>query len=234
MNSKPHDARDRERQHQREATKQQRPQVSPQQQVESAQRMLDTLRAERKRIAARAAELAESCKRTAFAAHGLRDAEASRELSSMRAESLNAEQLLREHDSAIGEAEQRLQAAHQVQASEARKAQIREQQQRSREFRQLGGYIDLHLDHVRRGLLALAENAHVVNKDHRFVFATHRILSVALAGTPFREAFPVADSGDKRSFPSFNHVVGQWCDSFDANLARELEMLDGQKATEAA
>jgi hypothetical protein len=66
-------ARDRERQHQREAAKQ--PQrMTPQQAVEAATKVLDRLKAERAQIATRAAELAEASKRVAFRAHGMHDA----------------------------------------------------------------------------------------------------------------------------------------------------------------
>jgi hypothetical protein len=205
------------------------PAPSPGQRIINAEQVIAELERKRQVLAEKAAEYNKARERLSYQAHVGHDAEASAQLSEARDAALQAERELSEIDSAISTAKTRLAQAQEAAQRDQRRAQIKEQQQRSKEFRQLGGYLDLHLDHVRRGLQALAANSHVVGKDHRFVFATHRILSVALAGTPFRDAFPVADSGDKRSFPSFTHVVGQWCDSFDANLRNELAALDGQQ-----
>ncbi len=63
----------------------------------------------------------------------------------------------------------------------------------------------------------------------------HRVLSVALADTPFKQFFPVADANDKRSFASFTAVIDSWCDNRDGVLAREAALIDGeQQTTEAA
>jgi hypothetical protein len=80
-------------------------------------------------------------------------------------------------------------------------------------------------------LQALSQNAAAVGKDHRHVFTLHRVLAVAFSGTPFKEAFPVPDSNDRRTFASFANVINQWCDHRGADLARELAALDEGEQT---
>jgi hypothetical protein len=122
-----------------------------------------------------------------------------------------------------------------LQAREERKVALKEQQKLSAEYRKIGNYLDLHLDHVRRGLVALAANASVVGRDQRHVALLHRCLAIAFFDTPFREHFPVPDANDRRSFSSFSGVVNGWCSTFEAGLEHELAALDGhEQSTEAA
>jgi len=164
----------------------------------------------------------------------MHDAEASRELSDAREAALRAEQELTEVDSALAAARGKLVEAQQAQAREARKAAIKQLQQRSKEYRELGPFLDRATDNLRRGLIALKANASVVGRDFRHVQTLHRVLSVALFDTPFRDAFGVPDSNDRRTFASFSGVVNGWCDSNDASLRHELEALDGATNEEAA
>jgi hypothetical protein len=201
--------------------------------VAAAVRMLDNLKAERVKLAERAAEYAESVKRLSYASHALHDAEATRDLSAARAEAFDVEHRLREHDHAIAEAERRLQQAQAALTRDERRAVIRQEQKRCGEFRQLGPFLDKSTDSLRRGLQALAANADAVGKNHFNILTLHRCLKIALFDTVFRDAFGAPDANDRRSFSSFSGVINQWCDSCDANLARELESLDGEQ-TEAA
>jgi hypothetical protein len=103
--------------------------------------------------------------------------------------------------------------SHAAKAGEERRAAIKQLQQRSKEFRELGPFLDKAVDNLRRGAIALKENASVVGRDWRHVATLYRVLSVALAGTPFREALPVPDSNDRRTFATFSAVINGWCDS---------------------
>ncbi len=228
-------SRDRERTAARQALQnRQPPPPTPAQAVEAAQRVLQTLKSERERLAARAAELAESCQRTSFAAHGLHDPEASRELTAMRGESLHAAQILNEHDHAVAEAEARLARAQQAQANAERKAIVAEQLQQCAEYRKVGPFADKALTDLRRAILALAENSRHVGRDFRHVETMWRTVAISLNGTPFGKFFPQPDANHRRSFSTFVGVVNGWCDSYEANLRRELAMLDGENTSEAA
>ena len=112
--------------------------------------------------------------------------------------------------------------AQAAKAREERKAAIKQLQQRSKEYRELGPFLDRATDNLRRGLIALKQNASVVGRDFRHVQTLHRVLSVALFDTPFRDAFGVPDSNDRRTFATFAGVVNGWCDSNDASLRHEL------------
>ena len=67
----------------------------------------------------------------------------------------------------------------------------------------------------------------MVGRDFRHVQTLHRVLSVALFDTPFRDAFGVPDSNDRRTFATFWAWSIRWCDGNDAILRHELEALDG-------
>jgi hypothetical protein len=135
---------------------------------------------------------------------------------------------------ALKEAEARFEMARGIVAREQRRVAIREQQKLSRQFRELGPFLDRATENLRKGLIALKANAPVVGRDFRHVQTLHRVLSVALFDTPFRDHFGVPDSNDRRTFSNFSGVINGWCDSADANLKHELASLDGEKATEAA
>ena len=88
-----------------------------------------------------------------------------------------------------------------------RRSEIAERQKVSAEFRKLGPFLDKATADLRRGLIALKQNAGVVGRDFRHVQMLHRVLSVALFDTPFRDAFGVPDSNDRRNFSTFSGVV---------------------------
>jgi hypothetical protein len=190
----------------------------------------DIARLEQKRqlLAQRAGEHAQARERLSYRAHVQQDVSASRELSEARETALRAEQELGEIDSALATARGKLAEARKAQAGEERRAAIKQLQQRSKEFRELGPFLDKAVDNLRRGAIALKENASAVGRDWRHVATLYRVLSVALAGTPFREVLPVADSNDRRTFANFTDVLNGWCDSHDASLARELAALGGE------
>jgi hypothetical protein len=153
-----------------------------------------------------------------------------------RAQALDAEQQLVELDAALLTARGKLEQAQAVKAREERKVVIKQLQQRSKEYRDLGPFLDRATDHLRRGLIALKENASIVGRDFRHVQMLHRVLSVALFDTPFRDAFGVPDANDRRTFSTFSGAISGWCDSNDAALKHELAALDGvpQQTDEAA
>jgi hypothetical protein len=215
---------------QQQATKQQ----SIAEAIAEAERVLEALKVERKRLAAKAADLSEATARLSYGTHALHDAASTKELNEVRADTQHVAQAMREHDHAIVEAEQRLAQARQVQAREERRAAIMEDQKLSKEFRKLGPFLDRATDDLRRGMLALKQNAASVGKDHRHVAMLHRVLQVAFFGTPLQEYVGVPDSNDRRTFSTFSSVIGSWCDSNDASLKHELEALDGEQTEKAA
>jgi hypothetical protein len=162
------------------------------------------------------------------------DTEAGKELAEAREAALHAERELSEIESALVTARGKLADAQHALAREARRAVIVADQKLSKEFRELGGFLDKSVSNLRRGLLALQQNAASVGKDFRHVQTLHRVLSVALFDTPFRDAFGVPDANDRRNFSTFSGVIGQWCDSSDLALARELAALDDKQTEEAA
>jgi hypothetical protein len=206
---------------------------TPVEAVAAAEAVISGLEHKRQMLTARAAEHAKARERLSYLAHVGLDPEASKELAEARAHALDAERELTEVDSALTTAKHKFAEAQAAMALDERKALIKQERERVREYAQLGPFLDRALDHLQRGLAALSKDAACVGKDHRHIFATHRVIAVALDQTVFKGVFPVPDSGDKRSFPSFSHVIGQWTNNHDANLKRELEMLDAKK-TEAA
>jgi hypothetical protein len=213
-----------------------KPQPSPAELIGQAESTIAALEAKREQLQQRVAEHASARERLSFQAHAMHDVEASRELSEAREAALHAERELSEVDSALTTARLRLDEARAAQARDERRAQIKEQQNLSREYRRLGPFLDDATDHLRRGLQALSKNAAGIGKDFRHVGMLHRVLQVAFFDTVFRDAFGVPDANDRRTFSTFAGVIGQWCDSCDASLAHELASLDGapDKQTEAA
>jgi hypothetical protein len=205
------------------------PAPSPGQRIVNAEQVITALEAKHQAAVERCAEYNSAREALAFRAHAQMDHEAGKELSEARDLALSAEREAAEILAAMATAKHRLLEAQQALARQQRRDAIREQQKRCREYAELGPFLDRALDHLQRGLQALSKNAHVVGKDHRFVFATHRVIAVALNGTPFAGAFPVPDSSDKRSFPNFSHVVGQWVSTQEAALQRELAALDDRQ-----
>jgi hypothetical protein len=226
MSSKHHDARSRER----EANK--RPQVSP---VEAATKVRDKLKLEREQIATRAAELQEGCKRVAFQAHGMGDAEASRELSSMRAESLNAERLLQEHDHAIAEAEQLLAQAHQAEAKAADAEQARQLRKAVERFASIGRELDRLFAQIGERGVELQQALSEIHQ-HGSAFPTQQQLSVlgmialrsSLQSTPWERAVERTSPGERRSFGG---LCQGWADTIiEHNVKPRL----GETSNEAA
>jgi hypothetical protein len=209
------------------------PALSPGQRIIDAEKVIEQLEAKHQAAVERAAEYARVRDRCSYQAHVMNDVEAGRELADARNAALAAEREVAEILVATAMAKAKLIEAQAMKAREERRAAIREQQKHVREYAELAPFLDRALDHLQRGLAALAKNASVVGKDHRFVFATHRVIAVALNGTPFAGAFPAPDSADKRNFPSFSHVVGQWVSTQEAALQRELAALDDDQ-TKAA
>ena len=121
-----------------------------------------------------------------------------------------------EIDSALATARGKLTEAQQAQAREKRRARSRSSKSSARSFASLARSLDKATDNLRRGLIALKQNASIVGRDFRHVQTLHRVLSVALFDTPFRDAFGVPDSNDRRTFASFSGVVNGWCNSNDA------------------
>jgi hypothetical protein len=165
-------------------------------------------------------------------ADGDKDARAQLEKLNMEDVALAGE--IQSLDGALIEAQSRLAAAKQALARDVRRSEITERQKLSAEFRKIGPFLDKATADLRLGLIALKNNSAVVGRDFRHVQTLHRVLSVALFDTPFRDAFGVPDSNDRRSFATFSGVVSSWCDVSDASLKHELAALDGTKTEEAA
>jgi hypothetical protein len=211
-------------------------QPSPAELISKAEGTIAALEAKREQLQQRVAEHAGARERLSFQAHAMHDVEASRELGEAREAALHAERELSEVDSALTTARLKLNEARAVEARGQRRAQIKEQQKHSKQYRELGPFLDKATDNLRRGLIALQHNAASVGKDIRYVHMLHRVLQVALFDTPFRDAFGVPGHDERRNFASFSGVINQWCDSNDAALKHELQALDGapDKQTEAA
>ena len=207
-----------------------------QQAVAEAERVVVELQAKRDAHVERGRELDERRKSLSYAAHVQHDPASRKTLDALNEEVAKHGSELQSLSDAIGEAAQRLWTAQQAQAREHERSAIMEDQKRSKEFRELGPFLDKATDNLRRGLMALKKNAASVGKDFRHVQTLHRVLSVALFDTPFRDAFGVPDANDRRTFATFSGVINQWCNSRDANLQHELQALDGEqtKTTEAA
>lgn len=207
---------------------------SPAELISKAEGTIAALEQKREQLQQRVAGHASARQRLSFQAHAMQDAAASKELADAREAALRAEQELTEVDSALATAQHRLRQAQAAQAREERRAQIKKQQELSKQYRELGPFLDKATDHLRRGLQALAKNAASVGKDARYVGTLHRVLQVALFDTVFRDAFGVPDSNDRRGFSTFAGVINQWCNSNDAALRRELQALDGVQQSEEA
>jgi hypothetical protein len=199
-----------------------------------AEQIVADLQRKRSAAAARVEEIAIARGRLGFAVHATDDKAARAQLDKLNAEDTSLAGELQSLDGALTEATRLLAAARQAAARDARRAEIAEGRARLKEFRELGPFLDRSVSNLQRGLQTLRQNAAAVGKDHRHIFTLHRVLAVAFSGTPFKEAFPVPDSNDRRSFASFALVINAWCDNFDANLARELQALDDKQTTEAA
>ena len=101
-----------------------------------------------------------------------------------------------------------------------------EAQKLSEEFRKIGRFLDKATADLRRGLIALKKNSHVVGRDFRHVQTLHRVLQVAFFDTLFRDAFGVPDATDAHLL-DFQRRLERWCRRQDASLRHELEALDG-------
>jgi hypothetical protein len=208
--------------------------VSPADHVAACERVIAVLAQKRVDVAERAASYVEARDRLAYAAHVEHDPESRTALIDARDAAVAAERELGEIDSALATARGKLDAARQVVARAERKAVVLAEREQVQRYRELGPFLDKATGNLRDGLQALAKHSASVGRDHRHVATMSRCLAIALFDTPFRDAFGVPDSNDKRVFASFSGVINQWCDSFDANLAHELAMLDAEQTTEAA
>ena len=197
-------------------------QPSPAELIGQAESTIAALEAKREQLVQRVADHASARERLAFQAHAMQDVEAGKELADAREQALRAEQELTEIDSALATANHRLRQAQAVMAREQRRAQIKEQQNLSQEYRKIGPFLDRATDHLRGGLQALAKNAAAVGKDVRYVQTLHRVLQVAFFDTVFRDVVGVPGHDERRNFSTFSGVVNSWCDSCDASLAPEL------------
>jgi hypothetical protein len=210
--------------------------ASPAELISKAEADIARLEHEREAHVARGAELAERRKAASYGAHVQHDPESRKQLDAVNAEIGMHASELQSFDDALATARTKLAEAQQAQAREQRKAALKEQQKLSAEFRKIGPFMDRATDDLRRGMLALKQNAASVGKDHRHVATLHRCLQVAFFGTPLQEYVGVPDSNDRRNFSSFSGVINAWCDGHAEALKHELEALDGaqQEHTEAA
>jgi hypothetical protein len=210
--------------------------ASPAELISKAEADIARLEHEREAHVARGAELAERRKAASYGAHVQHDPESRKQLDAVNAEIGMHASELQSFDDALATARTKLAEAQQAQAREQRKAALKEQQKLSAEFRKIGPFMDRATDDLRRGMLALKQNAASVGKDHRHVATLHRCLQVAFFGTPLQEYVGVPDSNDRRNFSSFSGVINASCDGHAEALKHELEALDGaqQEHTEAA
>jgi hypothetical protein len=121
--------------------------------------VLDGLKAEREILATKALANQDVVRRYSFAAHAEHDAEATRQLSAARAESLGIDQRLREHDCAISEAELRLQQAQLVASRAADVDHAKMVRKAAQQFAEAGVRVD-------QALSALAHAGHSLVETH--------------------------------------------------------------------
>jgi hypothetical protein len=204
--------------------------------LRSAEQVARDLEEKSQRLVARGKEIDNRVAALSFRVHAENDQVARAELDKLSAEAIAHQAETRSLEAAIKQATDKMEAARSVVAREQRRVAVREQQQLVRQFRELGHFCDRATENLRKGLIALKASAHVIGRDFRHVQMLHRVLSVAFFDTPFRDAFGVPDAGDRRTFSTFAGVINQWCDTTDAALRNELQMLDGtsDKPKEAA
>jgi hypothetical protein len=204
--------------------------------VTVAEQTVATIQRKRSVATARVEEIAISRKRLGFAVHAANDMDARAQLDNLNTEDVSLAGELQSLDGALAEAERLLAVARDALARDQRRAEIREHQKLSKQFRELGPFLDKATNNLRKGLIALRANSPVVGRDLRHVQTLHRCMSVAFFDTPFRDAFGVPDAGDRRTFSTFSGVIDQWCDSTDNALRQELQLLDAapDKPKEAA
>jgi hypothetical protein len=164
--------------------------------VASAEQVVVDLQNKRAAAAARVEAIAATRKKLGFAVHAGGDKDARAQLDKLNLEDATLAGEMQSLDGALIEAGHRLKVAQQAVARQQRLAAIKEDQKRSKEYRELGPFLDKATDNLRRSLIALKANAASVGKDFRHVQMLHRVLSVALFDTPFRDAFGVPDSND--------------------------------------
>ena len=198
--------------------------------VAKAQSVVADLESKREAAIKHGTELADERANVALAAH-TGDAKAAKRLQEIHQQIALHGSELASLDAALRAAATKVEAAQRGVEAEARRAALKDRRARSRQFRELGPFLDKATDNLRRGLIALQENAASVGKDIRYVQMLHRVLQVALFDTPFRDAFGVPGHDERRNFASFSGVINQWCDSNDAALKHELLALDGDKQT---
>jgi hypothetical protein len=204
--------------------------------VAEAQAVVTRLEEKRAAAVQRGTDLADERADIAFKAHTTKDEKASKRLAEIhQAIAIHGSELA-SLDAALRAAATKVEHAEAALTVEQRRSQIKEQQKHSKEFRELGPFLDKATDNLRRGLKALQQNAASVGKDVRYVQMLHRVLQVALFDTPFRDAFGVPGHDERKSFATFSGVINQWCDSCDAGLKHELAAIDGERTntTEAA
>jgi hypothetical protein len=204
--------------------------------VTVAEQTVAGIQTKRAAAMARVEAIADARRKLGFAVHASGDRDARAQLGKLNAEDASLAGELQSLDGALAEAERLLAVAREALAREARRVEIREQQKLSRQFRELGPFLDRATENLRKGLIALKNNSRVVGRDLHNVQTLHRVLQVAFVDTPFRDAFGVPDYPTRHSFSTFSGVINGWCDSTDANLQRELAALDGapDKPQEAA
>ena len=110
---------------------------SPVEAISACEADIARLEGKREQLAQRVAEHASARERLSYRAHVQQDAEASKELAEAREAALHAERELTEIDSALVTARGKLNEAQGAAAREERRAQIKEQEKLSKEFRHL-------------------------------------------------------------------------------------------------
>jgi hypothetical protein len=210
-------------------------QPSPAEVVAAAERMLDALKAERVKLAERAAECAESMRRLAFGTHALHDPESSRELNTVRAESIDVDARLREHDVAISEAERRLAAARDAEARAADREAALALRRATRAFVEAGRAVDHALALLARHGHALID-VHSQLARHGTAFPSvaqleslgHICLRTAIMNTPWARTVEHVAPGQRRSFAS---PVEGWAANIEQN---SIKPRLGEQTNEAA
>jgi hypothetical protein len=200
--------------------------ATPAEQIAEATRVLDTLKAGRVKLAERAAECAEACKALAYSAHAMHDAEASRDLSAARAEALDVDQRLCEHDHAIVEAERRLQQAHEVEAEAADREEALALRKAVRDFVDAARRVD-------HALSMLAADGHALIDAHaqmtrlgcqfpsgaQLESLGHISLRAAIMSTPWARTVETVPPGQRSR--TFRVLAEGWAANIEANNIRQ-------------
>jgi hypothetical protein len=144
------------------------------------------------RLVERGQEIADVVAPLGFRVHAENDAAARAELDKLSAEAIAHQAETKSLEAAIKQATDKMGAAHGVVAREQRRVEIKQQQKLSKQYRELGPFLDRSLEDLRKRLIALKANASAA------IFVTFRCEPL-LCGRVLRHAISTTAGTDGRS-----------------------------------